>query len=136
MKKHTYFIIYYSTLILLFSFIIVGCKSYLGFSTATKFGLDISQRPDQTLDVVMGFQRLEVASIPVPKDKDASQTEDAYSVLGTFEVEYGNPFVREPLIINQLFATGMAARKTAANSAMQSWFGEAAGRIHKEGGEK
>ena len=62
-------------------FLLTGCSHffghYLAFATATKFGVDMSQRPDQTVDVVMGYQRLEMASIPVPDGKDASKTEDA-----------------------------------------------------------
>ncbi|UCF90495.1 MAG: hypothetical protein JSW39_19665 [Desulfobacterales bacterium] len=115
-----------------------GCESFLAFSTATKFGLDISQRADQTLDIVLGYQRLEVASIPIQNRSDtgsleASETNDAYSVIGTFSVKYGNPFRDEPLVINQFFATGMAARKAALNPEMRRYFGESAGVIRKKG---
>ena len=53
--------------IICFALLAGGCNTYLAFSTATKFGVDISQRADQTIDVLMGYQRVEVGSIPVPK---------------------------------------------------------------------
>ncbi|MDD5322950.1 MAG: hypothetical protein PHD43_20535 [Methylococcales bacterium] len=114
-----------------------GCQNVLGFSTATKFGLDISQRPDQTIDVSMGYDRTEVASIPAPKNEDATQSgdgtgTDTYSVLGTFVVFYGNPFLDQPLVLNQFFATGMAARKAAKSPELQRFFGEATGKIAAE----
>ena len=126
-----------------------GCKSYLAFGTATTFGLDASQRADQTVDITMGYRRIEIASIPVQEVKekpatssdsnaavgadakgdtttpDASHTGDAYSVLGSFRVHYGNPFT-SGLTLNQLFATGMAARAVAENTDMQEYFGKAA----------
>jgi len=122
---------------LMFILLLEGCQNVLGFSTATKFGLDISQRPDQTIDVSMGYDRTEVASIPAPKDDDANESADgtdkantdAYSVLGTFVVSYGNPFLDQPLVLDQFFATGMAARKAARNPELQKFFGEAAGKI-------
>ncbi len=114
-----------------------SCQNVLGFSTATKFGLDISQRTDQTIDISMGYDRTEVASIPAPKDDDATESgvgmdkdnTDAYSVLGTFVVTYGNPFLDQPLVLDQFFATGMAARKAARSPELQKFFGEAAGKI-------
>lgn len=125
----------------------VGCGNYLAFSTATKFGLDISQRADQTADIVVGYQRAEIASIPVPDNaaktddaKDASNKYDAYAVLGTFNVEYNtNLFDRtkKGIEINQLFATGMAAREVVKDPKMGEWFGTALGTIKKqEGAEK
>ncbi len=123
---------------LLLPLLLTGCHTVLGFSTATKFGLDISQRADQMIDVTMGYDRSEVASIPAPKGQDASGVtdkacaedngcSDAYSVLGTFEVDYGNPFLLEPVEIRQFFATGMAARKAAKNSDFQQILGNKAG---------
>jgi hypothetical protein len=108
-----------------------GCTNVLGFSTATKFGLDVSQRSDQMVEVSMGYDRAEVASIPAPKDNarlssDEISGEDAYSVLGTFDVHYGSPFGGEPLVIDQLFATGFAARQAAGNPDMQAYFGKRA----------
>lgn len=106
-------------LIAVFALTLAGCRSYLAFSTGTTFGLDISQDADQTVDVVMGYQRAEVASIPVPKDTDASTDKDSYSVLGSFYVNYGNPFTgmftssQQGLTIRQQFATGLAARYSA-----------------------
>jgi hypothetical protein len=109
-----------------------GCKNHLAFGTVTKFGLDISQKPDQTIDVTMGYRRGEMASIPVPGDADASDTTDAYSVLGRFNVSYGDPFKSGPndgLHLKQFFATGMAARAAPRNADMRQAFGEAAGKV-------
>jgi len=113
-----------------------GCTNVLGFSTATKFALDVSQRADETIDVSLGYDRVEVASIPVPENQDAKsivgQNGDAYSVLGTFKVKYGNPFSLKPFEITQLFATGMAARNVAVSPALQRYFGEQTGTIVKK----
>lgn len=103
-----------------------GCMKTLAFGTATKFGLDISQRPDQTVDVTMGYDRTEIASIPVVED-DAKESEDAYSVLGFFRVRYGRLFGGEPLRLNQFFATGWAARKAAVDPKLQAFFAHKAG---------
>ncbi len=132
-----------------------GCEGYLVFGTATKFGLDISQRADQNIDVTLGYQRVEAVSIPAPKEKevsgpdgkkdgqgqsqggsDASKDRDTYSVIGRFHVKYGNPFFGEPLELNQLFATGHAARLAAKNKQMMEAFGRAAGTIAKESEEE
>jgi len=104
-----------------------GCQHYLAFGTATKFALDAAQKADQTVDVTLGYDRVEVAAIPAPKD-DAGPSDDTYSVLGTFEVSYGNPFT-EPLILRQVFATGMAAREAATSPGLREAFGEKAGMI-------
>ncbi|MDA1273154.1 MAG: hypothetical protein O2960_03740 [Verrucomicrobia bacterium] len=117
-----------------------GCKNHLAFGTATKFGLDISQKADQTIDVTMGYRRAEMASIPVPGDADADGTQDVYSVLGRFTVSYGDPFkqgTNDGLHLRQFFATGMAARIAATNSDMRHAFGEAASKVKakEEGGK-
>jgi len=120
-----------------------GCTDVLGFSTATKFALDVSQRADQSIDVSLGYDRVEVASIPVARDKneqDATQSltgaetgnSDAYSVLGSFKVKYGNPFNilhEQPFELDQFFATGIAARRAAELPAVQEAFGRKAGTI-------
>ena len=116
-----------------------GCKSYLAFSTATKFGLDISQKADQTVEVTMGYRRAEMASVPVPGDTDADANTDSYSVLGRFNVTYGDPFkpgANEGLHLKQFFATGMAAQAAAKNADMQKAFGEAAGEVKAKQEEK
>ena len=123
-----------------------GCKNHLAFGTVTKFGLDISQRPDQTIDVTMGYRRAEMASIPVAHNEkepaDADESQDAYSVLGRFNVSYGNPFKSGPnegLHLKQFFATGMAARAAARNADMRQAFGEAAAEVkakQEEGGDE
>jgi hypothetical protein len=105
-----------------------GCSNTLVFGTATKFGVDISQRPDQAIEVTMGYDRYEVVSIPA-QDKDAKEQEDTYSVLGIFAVTYGNPWTLEPLILRQFFATGRAAQKAAENPGFQRYFGRKTGEI-------
>lgn len=101
-----------------------GCAKTLVFSTATKVGLDISQRADQMIEVSFGYDRAEVASVPAPEDH-ASKDLDIYSVLGIFSVSYGNPFStqRDPLTIHQFFATGEAAKKAARTPGLQDLFG-------------
>ncbi len=102
---------------------LLGClKNSLAFSTATKFGLDISQRADQTIDVSMGYDRAEIVSIPAPANRDAAEHEDTYSVLGYFHVSYGNPWTDKPLVIRQVFSTGLAAREASKNTALQGFF--------------
>src|SRR5262245_35469428 len=92
-----------------------GCSTearhMLAFATYTTFGLDIELRADNNINVQMGYDRVEIASIPVPAEKDAAGNDDAYSVLGYYHVDYGNPWLPDdkPLTIKQLFATGRAA---------------------------
>ena len=103
-----------------------GCTKTLMFSTATKVGLDISQRTDQMIDVTFGYDRVEIVSIPAPTDTDATKDTDTYSVLGIFSVSYGgNPFTtqREPLKVDQFFATGKAAKKAAETPGLRDLFG-------------
>jgi hypothetical protein len=123
---------------------VFGCANRLAFATATKFGLDISQRPDQTFEVTMGYDRTELASIPVPKRRDATADEDSYSVLGTFCVAYGNPFAEiigqgKPLTISQRFATGMAAQELSKNpnfvNALANVYKEEAEEAEENGGD-
>jgi hypothetical protein len=111
-----------------------GCAKTIAFGTATKFGLDISQRPDQTIDVTLGYDREEVASIPAPEG-DVKKNEDTYSVLGIFYVKYGNPWTFKPLQLNQIFATGWAAREAANDKRLQEFFGKKAAEISKKGGD-
>ena len=130
----------YIGLILPFTMLQQACTDVLGFSTATKFALDISQRADQSIDVSLGYDRAEVASIPAGKKQDATKppskegNSDAYSVLASFKVSYGNPFMvligkEKPFVLDQLFATGMAARTAANNPELQRFFGTEAGTI-------
>lgn len=108
-----------------------GCASTLGFSTATKFGLDVSQQADQTINVSMGYDRAEVAAIPAPEDADAGANDDTYSVIGLFDVSYDNPWspTGPPLRLHQFFATGMAARQAAEDKSLQTLFGKRAAQI-------
>jgi hypothetical protein len=41
-----------------------ACTNTLVFGTATKFGLDISQRADRLIEINMGYDRAEFVSIP------------------------------------------------------------------------
>ena len=112
-----------------------GCTNVLAFATATKFGLDIAQRADQTIDVTMGYDRAETASIPVPKKEellDADGNSDTYSVLGTFRVRYDTPWGEEPLELEQFFATGLAARKASKSPELGKVFGRKAGCIARK----
>ena len=124
-----------------------GCmKPVLVFGTATKFGLDASQRPDQTVEIAMGYDRYELASIPARNQQDGdkytiidatkSQEDDTYSVLGVFSLSYGNPFSTQPLVLRQFFATGWAARNAAAIPGFQTFFGHKTGEIIREGETK
>jgi hypothetical protein len=110
-----------------------GCVKLIAFGTATKFGLDISQKADQTIDVTLGYDRVEVASIPAEL-QDAGPGKDTYSVLSDFSVSYGNPFPPnpEPLVLTEVFTTGHAARIAAANPAFRKYFGGRAGLISKQ----
>jgi hypothetical protein len=109
-----------------------GCARTLAFGTATKFALDISQKADQTIDVSMGYDRAEIAAIPAPPGHATEAGEDTYSVLGTFYVTYGNPWLDEPVRLNQFFATGMAAKKAAQSERFRRFFGQSAGVIDKK----
>ena len=107
---------------------LVGCQGYLVFTTATTFGLDISQQANQTPHVVLGYKRGELASIPATQ-KNASATEDTYSVLAYFCAKYDpilSQSTTDSLQIRSVFTTGMAARAAASNADMQRYFAEAA----------
>ena len=109
-----------------------ACANRLAFSTATRFGIDVSQRSDQTVEMALGYDRGELVVIPA-QEVDASDTKDTYAVLGTFQVSYGNPFSGRPLIIHQFFATGRAAIEAAKDPKFQEIFGTAAGDIYAHG---
>jgi len=117
-----------AVLILVIGTMLPGCANTLAFGTATKFGLDISQRVDQMVEISLGYDRVEVASIPAPEG-DPNQAEDTYAVLGIFDVKYGNPWIDQPLILNQFFATGWAARQVAQDPRFQEFFGRRSGEI-------
>jgi hypothetical protein len=106
---------------------LAGCANRLAFTTATKFALDVSQQADKNIDVSLGYDRAELAVIPAPEGADAEKTSDTYSVLGTFYVHYDNPFAsKDPLRINQFFATGVAAQQAAKSPAFRRYFGRSA----------
>jgi hypothetical protein len=107
-------------------------RTHLAFGTMTKFALDASQRPDQTVDVSMGYDRGELASVPTGGDEDAGDGQDAYSVLGTFYVRYGNPF-DDGIRLNQFFATGRAALTAARSDRFRRFFGRQAAVVALEG---
>jgi hypothetical protein len=119
------------------SLMLCGCTTKtLAFGTATKFGLDISQRPDQMIEVTLGYDRYELISIPA-QEADATDAkgvkEDTYSALAIFSLVYGAPWKDEPLVLRQFFATGWAARKAAEDPKMQTFFGHKTGEILAEG---
>lgn len=110
-----------------------GCENYLVVTTATKFGLDISQVAKEPPKVALGYKREETTIIPAEHRNatsgNASQAQtDTYSVLAEFCV-MANPSlwdffegltttgrdVPDGLQIRSFFATGMAAAQ-AANS--------------------
>ena len=113
---------------------LAGCTKTLAFGTATKFALDVSQQADKTIDVSLGYDRAELASIPAPRDTDATADTDTYSVLGTFFVHYDNPWDADgdPLRLNQFFATGAAARAAANSARFRAYFGHSAGVIESQ----
>jgi hypothetical protein len=125
-------------------FALAGCmKPVLVFGTGTKFGLDASQRADQLVEITMGYDRYELASIPARKNPEGEiidakvnsagvVQDDTYSVLGVFSFSYGNPFGDEPLVLRQFFATGMAARKATQKPGFQQFFGHKTGEIIRD----
>ena len=101
-------------------FLTVGCQDYLVFSTATKFGLDISQDAGQPPKMLVGYKRAEVAIIPAEKENatgipaTAGQlSQDTYSVFAEVCIKApGLLTINDPLKIRSTFATGVAARTT------------------------
>ena len=96
------------------------------------FAFNIEVLTRRMIDEADPGLRGEMASIPAPKDEDADTNKDAYSVLGRFQVRYGNPFSagdNRGLHLHQFFATGMAAREAANNPEMQQVFGSSAGEV-------
>jgi hypothetical protein len=118
--------------LLLLALTTAGCTPRIAFGTATKFALDISQRADQTIDVSMGYDRAELAVVPSNEKHADASGNDTYALLGTFHVSYGNPWLDEPIRLNQFFATGMAARTAAKSERFQRFFGHAAGVIEQK----
>ena len=114
--------------------LLAGCEQYLAFGTATTFGVEFTRRPDQPVDIVTGYRRYEMAAIPVPPYQDADETTDSYGVMGTFDVQYDDPFNQTgaPLIIHQVFATGQAARNVAEDPTLSRYFGKKAGIITRK----
>lgn len=113
-----------------------GCNDYLVFTTATKFGLDVSQESGQPPKMLVGYKRAEVAIIPATH-KNADETNDTYAVLGDFCVHAdpslrawwegikGTPNVPDSLQIRSMFITGYAAQKAAEDTAIQEFFAKA-----------
>jgi hypothetical protein len=122
-------------------FVSTGCATRLAFGTATKVGIDISQRPDQSVELSLGYDRMEVVVIPAYSTDDAGRRvvkdpgtgQETYSVLGTFQVRHGNPFSGQPLFIHQFFATGHAAIQASKTGAFRTRFGATAGEIYGQG---
>ena len=112
-----------------------GCAKRLAFATATKFGLDVSQRADQTVEMSVGYDRIETVVMPA-EEKGVSDASDTYAVLGTFQVKHGNPFANQALVIHQFFATGRAAIRAAETEQFQRLFGAEAADIYRTGAEE
>lgn len=117
----------------------LGCENYLVVSTATKFGLEISQVANEPPKIALGYKREETAIIPAEHrnatvDGNGSQT-DIYSVLAEFCV-MANPslwdFIRglssanndvpDSLQIRSFFSTGIAAAKAADTVQTRQYF--------------
>lgn len=118
---------------------ILGCENYLVVTTATKFGLEVSQVANEPPKVALGYKREETTIIPAEHrnatvDGAGSQT-DTYSVLAEFCV-MANPslwdFIRalssttndvpDGLQIRSFFATGIAATKAADSVQTRQYF--------------
>lgn len=113
----------------------VGCADRLAFATATTFGVSASQRADNTAELVLGYDRAEIVSIPAPhanSTKDGAgdlNLKDTYSVVGSFEAKYrGLLGSGSGLELRQIFATGFAARNAVANEHFMEVLGDRAGR--------
>lgn len=120
-----------------------GCKDYLVVTTATKFGLEVSQVAKEPPKVVIGYKREETAIIPAEHRNatddtiklDGTHNTDTYSVLAEFCV-MANPSlwdffqglsptsrnVPDGLQIRSFFATGMAANKAADRVETRHYF--------------
>lgn len=107
-----------------------GCatKDHLVFVTATKFGLDASQLPDQPPRAILGYKRMEYVSNPATKQA-AEVTDDLKAVKTETFSTYSsicvmaNPSIwkfikdivpgttpEDSLQIRSVFITGIAAR--------------------------
>ena len=117
----------------------LGCENYLVVTTATKFGLEVSQVANEPPKVALGYKRDETTIIPAEHrnataDGTGAQT-DTYSVLAEFCV-MANPslwdFIRglssttngvpDSLQIRSFFATGIAAAKAADTVQTRQYF--------------
>jgi hypothetical protein len=123
-----------TVLTLLLAAALAGCgERLLAFTTATTFGLDISLQSANNVSVSMGYDRAEVASVPVDNQKDATAKGDAYSVLGYFHVDYGNPWPGSTLTLKQLFATGLAAQEASSQpTGLQKFLAQKTAQIVQE----
>lgn len=117
----------------------LGCENYLVVTTATKFGLEVSQLANEPPKIVLGYKREETTIIPAEhRNATADGTEpqtDTYSVLAEFCV-MANPslwdFIRglsstaqdvpDSLQIRSFFATGIAAAKAADSVQTRQYF--------------
>ena len=106
-----------------------SCQHYITFGTATTMGLDVSKKPDQSVNIGFGYERYEMAVLPGPANPDATENGDAYAVLGTIEMDVDtNPFNGSDtgMHIGQRFATGEAARLLAEDESVGRLMGEVA----------
>lgn len=146
--RHPGFISFQSGLILLLIFSIAGCggshNDVLLFGTSTKFALDISAAPENAgvPQLTVGYKRQEFVWMPlyvnaqestyVPTGKnltdgkyigeDGAKDKDTYSVLASFGADFGAGTGEASGGLAQMFATGIAARKLAANDSVVKMF--------------
>ncbi len=106
-----------------------ACNGNLVFATATTTGLEIGARADDTMTLVFGYDRAELASIPVAEKSDASPTHDAYSVFGSFDLKYTRYGDDSGIKLRQVMATGMAAQNAAKNPKFAAALANKAGRV-------
>jgi hypothetical protein len=120
---------------------LLGCENYLVVTTATKFGIDITQVAKQPPKVVIGYKREETSIIPADHLNAESgpngEETDTYSVLAEFCV-MANPSlwdffdslssrsrdVPDGLQIRSFFATGIAAITAAKSVQTRQYFKE------------
>lgn len=117
----------------------VGCENYLVVTTATKFGLEVSQMAKEPPKVALGYKRDETTIIPAEHmnataEDNGTQT-DTYSVLAEFCV-MANPSlwdfiaglsptaqdIPDSLQIRSFFATGIAAAKASDSIQTRQYF--------------
>lgn len=116
-----------------------GCENYVVVTTATKFGIDITQVAKEPPKVLIGYKREETSIIPAEHQNAESgpnnEKADTYSVLAEFcvmanpslwdffdSLSSGGRDVPDGLQIRSFFATGIAAVTAAKSVQMRQYF--------------